>query len=201
MNIKLKLAIKKIMCPISVIRHRIKHREGFLYIGKGTKIVNTENMFFGKNVSIMPDNMLFCHTPSSKLVLGTGVELGMYSRIGCLNYIEIGNNVITGPHVFIADYNHEYKDPLKPIKFQGNCVTKSIEHHEGGVHIGEDSWIGTNVVISGTISIGKHCVIGANSVVTHDIPDYSVAVGMPCKVIKRYNFELGTWEKIVNETD
>ena len=51
--------------------------------------------------------------------------------------------------------------------------------------IGDDTWIGTNVVIAGTVEIGKHCVIGANSVVTHDIPDYSVAVGCPAKVIKK----------------
>ena len=55
----------------------------------------------------------------------------------------------------------------------------------GGVSIGDDTWIGTNVVIAGTVEIGKHCVIDANSVVTHDIPDYSVVAGCPARVIKQ----------------
>lgn len=62
------------------------------------------------------------------------------------------------------------------------------------VHIGDGSWLGTHVVIAGNITIGKHCVIGANSVVTKDIPDYSVAVGIPAKVVKRYNFDTKCWE-------
>ena len=65
----------------------------------------------------------------------------------------------------------------------------------GGVSIGDDTWIGTNVVIVGTVEIGKHCVIGANRVVTHDIPDYCVAAGSPCKVLKRYNMVTREWEK------
>jgi acetyltransferase-like isoleucine patch superfamily enzyme len=63
--------------------------------------------------------------------------------------------------------------------------------------IGEGSWLGENVCVIGA-SIGKHCVIGANSVVTKDIPDYSVAVGIPAKVIKKYNFNKCEWEKIIN---
>lgn len=61
----------------------------------------------------------------------------------------------------------------------------SARFNRGGVSIGDDTWIGTNVVIAGTVEIGKHCVIGANSVVTHDIPDYSVVAGCPARVIKQ----------------
>ena len=63
------------------------------------------------------------------------------------------------------------------------------------VEIGDGSWIGENVCIIGA-SVGKHCIIGANAVVTHDIPDYSIAVGSPAKVVKFYNFENNTWERI-----
>lgn len=58
--------------------------------------------------------------------------------------------------------------------------------------IGEGSWIGENVCVIGA-SVGRHCVIGANAVVTKDIPDYSVAVGAPARVIKKYNFNRGAW--------
>lgn len=65
------------------------------------------------------------------------------------------------------------------------------------VIIGEGSWLGTNVVVVGKVRIGKHCVIGANSVVTKDIPDYSVAVGIPAKVIKKYDFANEEWVKVL----
>ena len=66
----------------------------------------------------------------------------------------------------------------------------------GIVEIGEGSWLGHNACVLGA-SIGKHCVIGANSVVTHDIPDYSVAVGSPAKIIRRYDSTTKTWRSFV----
>lgn len=129
MNIK--MFVKKVLCPIQCMRFGIKNRSGFLYIGARCKIVNAANIYFGKNISIMPDNMLVCHN-NGKIVLGDEVEIGMYSRIGCRNYIEIGNNVFTGPHVFIADYNHEYRNPDIPIKFQGNKIISSLKFENGG---------------------------------------------------------------------
>lgn len=62
--------------------------------------------------------------------------------------------------------------------------------------IGDQTFIGMHAVILPGVLIGKHCVIGANSVVTDNIPDYSVAVGVPAKVIKKYNWKTGEWEKI-----
>ena len=61
------------------------------------------------------------------------------------------------------------------------------------VEIGEGSWIGTKAVIVGDVKIGRHCVIGAGSVVTKDVPDYSIVVGSPAKVIKHYDFTKGEW--------
>ena len=190
--------IKKILCPIQCLRYRIKNHDGHLYIGKACKIVNAGNMIFGKDVSIMPYTMLVCHQ-GGQITFGEGSEIGMYSRIASQGKINIGKNVFSGPHIFIADYNHEYCDSEKPIKFQGKLIKSTPEFERGGVLIGDDTWIGTNVVIAGTIKIGKHCVIGANSVVTTDIPDYSVAVGSPCKVIKKYNKNSGLWEKCSSE--
>lgn len=120
MNIK--TCIKKILCPLQCIRFHIKHRDGFMYIGKACKVDNPKNMYFGKNVSIMPYNMLVGLGEQYELVIGNNVEIGMFSRIGCANHIEIGDNVITGPHVFITDFNHEYRDVELPIKEQGNWI-------------------------------------------------------------------------------
>ena len=62
------------------------------------------------------------------------------------------------------------------------------------ITIGDGTWIGRNSIVIGC-SIGKHCVIGANSVVKHDIPDYCVAAGIPARIIKRYDFETQAWRK------
>lgn len=190
-----KKIIKTVLYPIRCLQFGIKNKKGFIYIGVRSKLVNAKRMLFGSNVSIMPDNMLVCLNDKCNLIIGDGVEIGMYSRIGCLNYVEIGDNVFTGPHVFIADYNHEYRNIDVPIKAQGNMVVPRYEFSGGGIRIGADTWIGTNSVIVGTVTVGKHCVIGANSVVTHDIPDYCVAVGSPCRVVKKNNFETNSWEK------
>jgi acetyltransferase-like isoleucine patch superfamily enzyme len=62
------------------------------------------------------------------------------------------------------------------------------------VTIGDGAWLGENVCIVGA-SVGRNCVIGANAVVTKNIPDHCIATGIPAKIIKRYNFELNDWQK------
>ena len=114
----------------------------------------------------------------------------MFSRIACIKEVSIGKNTITGPNLFISDYNHAYLDVSKPICFQGTTPPNK------SVIIDDDCWIGANVVIIGNVHIGKHCVVGASSVVTKDIPDYCVAIGNPARVIKKYNFKKKQWEKI-----
>ena len=115
-----------------------------------------------------------------------GTEIGMFSRVASLGFIEFGKNIITGPNVFISDYNHKYEDVNKSIKEQGNSFI-SCDFGKANISIGDDCWLGTNVVIVGNVKIGRHCVIGANSVVTKDIPDYCLAIGAPCKIVKKYN--------------
>lgn len=82
------------------------------------------------------------------------------------------------PNVYITDCDHEYRNIDVPVIEQG------IVQKGQAVSIGDGSYIGINTVIVGNVKIGKHCVIGANSVVTKDVPDYSVAVGIPARVIK-----------------
>lgn len=81
--------------------------------------------------------------------------------------------------MYITDCDHEYRDINVPVIDQG------IVRRGQMVSIGEGSYIGINAVIVGNVKIGKHCVIGANSVVTKDVPDYCVAVGSPARVIKK----------------
>jgi len=98
--------------------------------------------------------------------------------------IDIGNDVWTGHYVYITDQNHGYENVDLPISQQTQA--------ERFVTIGDGSWIGAGSVILPGAKIGKHVAIGANSVVTGEIPDFSVAVGAPARVIKRYASD-GQW--------
>ena len=97
--------------------------------------------------------------------------------------IHIGDDVWTGHHVYITDQNHGYEDVSRPISAQAQP--------ERPVKIGDGSWIGAGSMILPGATIGRHVTIGANSVVTGEIPDWSVAVGAPARVIRRYDADRG----------
>lgn len=145
----------------------------------------------GNSVIIRPSTRVYAGNSNSLVEFEDGTEIGEHSTISSCNRIIFGKDVLTGPHIFVADHNHEYIDPSIPVSEQGVRCKPSDE-----VVIGEGSWLGTNVVVVGNVHIGKHCVIGANSVVTKDIPDYSVAAGIPAKVIKRYDLEKNVWVRV-----
>jgi acetyltransferase-like isoleucine patch superfamily enzyme len=122
------------------------------------------------------------------LEIGEGSIIGHFNHIYCTKNIKIGKYVLTADKVYISDNLHGYSDIAKPIMKQ-SIIQK------GAVEIGDGSWLGENVCVLGA-KIGRNCVIGANSVVTHDIPDYCVAAGLPAKIIKRYNQRSNLWENV-----
>lgn len=121
------------------------------------------------------------------------VFIGDRTRIGMGNTligpVTIGNDIRLAQNVVLSGLNHSYQDVSQPIHTQG--VTTAP------ITIEDETWIGANVVIVAGVTIGKHCIIAAGSVVTKSIPPYSVAVGNPARVIKKYNTESNTWEKVV----
>tara|TARA_B100000902_G_scaffold18397_1_gene22046 strand:+ start:614 stop:1201 length:588 start_codon:yes stop_codon:yes gene_type:complete len=123
-----------------------------------------------------------------KIQIDDGVYIGRFSHIVSVSSIKIGKNVLISDKVYISDNLHEYRDINIPIKNQ-----KILE--KNNVSIGNNTWLGENTCVIGA-SIGNHCVIGANSVVLSDIADYSIAVGSPARVIKKYDFKTKNWEKV-----
>lgn len=121
------------------------------------------------------------------------VIIGNNSRIGIGNVIigpvTIGNNVILAQNIVVSGLNHNYTDVNKPIYLQGETV--------GMITLEDDCWIGANAVITAGITVGKHSVVSGGAVVTKDIPPFSVAVGNPARVIKKYNFDTKIWETII----
>lgn len=178
---------------ITFIKIRCNHLKcgGANYIGFDVKIVNRGCIKFGSNVTVRPSTCIYANETKSLVCLSDGVEIGNHSTISSVNEVVFEKYVLTGPHVFVSDHNHEYRNVKLPVDKQG-----IMSQMDSKVIIGEGSWLGTNVVVVGNVCIGKHCVIGANSVVTKDIPDYSVAAGIPAKVIKKYDFEKEEWVRV-----
>ncbi|MCD8739495.1 acyltransferase [Mucilaginibacter roseus] len=120
------------------------------------------------------------------------VSIGENSLIGMGNVIigpvRIGNNVIFAQNIVASGLNHEYRDVNQPIHAQKILVAPIV--------VEDDCWIAANSVITSGVTIGKHSVVAAGAVVTKDIPPYSVAVGNPARVIKRYDFELNDWVRV-----
>jgi acetyltransferase-like isoleucine patch superfamily enzyme len=148
--------------------HNTIMNERYIRIGSGTMI--------GPGVTLSAGMV-----PGQKCMFDPVVEIGDRCLIGKGSgivghlQIRIGDDVWTGHHVYITDQNHGYSDPNLPISQQ--------TQPERPVTIGNGSWIGHGSVILPGTQIGAHVVIGANSVVTGVIPDYSVAVGAPARVI------------------
>lgn len=122
--------------------------------------------------------------PGQEMVTDPVVEIGDRTLIGRGSHIvghfsiRIGDDIQTGPYVYVTDQNHVYEDPDLPVGRQWPV--------ESAVEIGSGSWLGTGVVVLPGARIGRNAVIGAGSVVTGEVPDLSVAVGAPARVVKRY---------------
>ncbi len=113
----------------------------------------------------------------SVVTIGDRCLIGKGSGIVGHDHVEIGDDVFTGHHVYITDANHGYDDPSLPI---GRQFAPSRP-----VRIGDGSWLGHGTIVLPGATIGAHVVIGAGSVVTGDLPDFSVAVGNPARVVRR----------------
>ncbi|MEI8011094.1 MAG: acyltransferase [Candidatus Omnitrophota bacterium] len=120
-----------------------------------------------------------------ELVIGDGCGIGDFNHITAVRSVVIGKNVLTGNGVYIADNSHGFDDVNVPVMHQPVVF-------KGAVRIGDGSWIGEHACIIG-VNVGRHCIIGANAVVTHDIPDHCVAVGAPARVIKKYDHAARQW--------
>lgn len=127
-----------------------------------------------------------CFTP--RIILHDGVSIQQNLHLTCAKRVEIGENTAIAANVTITDIHHPYDDINVPIERQDLKVKEVI--------IGGDCKIYNNVVILPGVHIGKHATIGANSVVTNNLPGFCVAVGNPARVVKKYDFENKKWIRL-----
>ena len=133
------------------------------------------------------------HVPDNDPVvtIGDRVLLGRGSGIVGHRSVAIGNGVFTGHHVYVTDANHGYEDVHETIGRQF-AASKPVA-------IGAGSWLGHGSIVLPGASVGEHVAVGAGSVVTGELPSYSVAVGNPARVIRRYDTERAEWIRVLNE--
>lgn len=182
--------------PIRLLKaffYKLKfQRFGWLsYINKPLRIDGAKRISVGNKCNIQYKTWLAARPLTGLgtccLVIEDGCTIGHFNHIYATHSVILHKNVLTADKVYISDNLHGYEDIDIPVHQQPIV-------QNGEVEIGEGSWLGENVCVLGA-KIGKHCVIGANSVVTKDLPDYCVAVGSPAKVIKRYDFNTNSWKK------
>jgi acetyltransferase-like isoleucine patch superfamily enzyme len=181
----------------SVLAYRVLARPFFGRFGRDVRVVwplrivgakhcefaDGVTLQYGAYVAVLPSPQ----SPAPVLRFGAGTMVGNFAHLICTRRIEIGEKVLIADRVYISDNLHDYRDIGRPVMDQPLRQTAVVA-------IGAGSWIGENVCIVGA-RIGVHCTIGANSVVTRDIPDHCVAAGAPAVPLRRYCFETARWRR------
>ena len=145
--------------------------EHFIAIGAGTLI----GPFVTMSAGMVPGQDL---GPLPVLRIGDRCVIGRGSHLVAHHSLVIGDDVFTGPYVYVTDQNHGYEDPDEPIGRQMPL--------NAAVSIGSGSWLGTGAVVLPGASIGRNVVVAAGSVVRGTVPDRCVVAGVPAKVIRQY---------------
>jgi acetyltransferase-like isoleucine patch superfamily enzyme len=118
---------------------------------------------------------------AGRISIGAGSLLNLNVMVAAVEGVVIGEHCMLANGCLITDGNHRFDDRNKPVPWQGFTS-------KGPVTIGDNVWLGANVVVTNGVTIGRRSVIGANSVVTTDIPEFSVAAGAPARVLKQVSY-------------
>lgn len=145
------------------------------------RIVSPERLVRGNDVYL--DHGVYIHCGHASwcpgqggVSLGRGTYIGPYSVLFGMGEIEVGEDVMISPHVTITSVEHPIDDASRPMYQQPRIY--------GRVTIGDDVYVGSGAVVTPGVTIGRGAVIGAGAVVTHDVPEYAVALGVPARVVR-----------------
>ena len=172
--------------------------EVFGHVGKDARILplrlltNPQKISIGDHVLIREGARLeaithyrgVSYTP--EIVIDAGTQIELDAHIGAARSIHIGKKVMIAGRVTILDHDHDYRNPLQPPIDQPLDVSPVV--------IEDGAWLGENCVICKGVTVGRHAVVGANAVVTRDVPPWSVVAGVPARLVKFYSQISGRWE-------
>ncbi len=155
-------------------------------VGKKLLLLNPKGVVCGKKVRIMSGFRIECHH-GGNIKIGNDVSIGQNLHlVSGGGTLKIGDHVTISGNVFISNLTHSYENI--------DIHALNQEHIIEQVQIGDCSFIGFGVCILPGTKLGKNVIVGANSVVKGEFPDYSVIAGVPARIIKKYNFEKQIWE-------
>lgn len=180
---KLKLLIHRIYIKIKILEYSILSRHRFqikspIYLGKGFLISSdiTESQLLIKQNCRIRDNFHIYLGNGGFLSIGENCFFNNNCSINCLSEIEIGNDNQFGESVLIYDHNHNFRDKTQLVSAQGYTI--------GKIKIGNNCWIGSNVVILKDVTIGDNVIIGAGCIIHKSIPANSVVMNHQNLLIK-----------------
>ena len=171
------------------IQNAFPHIGSNCYIGRLHNLKGTEHISIGNNVSILDSTILtaidnyFGKKYNPEIIIEDNVIINPFNHITCINKIHIGTGTLTGKYVTITDNSHgtsSYNEVL-------SAPLHRPLYSKGPVIIGKNVWIGDKSTILPGVTIGDGAVIGANSVITKDVPTFSIVAGNPAKIIKKLN--------------
>lgn len=184
------MSLIKYVWALRAVMYKIRFKSigNLSYIGKPTFLLGTKNINIGNKVRIYPGVRMESHGESGGIIIQDNVSIGQNFHIISKDIdLVIGKDTTISGNVLITNTDHDYKEIGKHIMDQNDIVQKTS--------IGENCFIGYGVGIQAGTILGKHCVVGANSVVRGIFPDYCVIAGAPAKIIRQYNEYTGEWER------
>ncbi|PHM66218.1 exopolysaccharide biosynthesis protein [Xenorhabdus stockiae] len=164
--------------------YKYVYKKNISFYWSDIKIINYCCMKIGDNFQAGRSCWLEAVNNSSELIIGDNVVIADWVHIAALNKVTISSGCLMGSKVFITDHFH---GKTTDISIHSLPPNDRQPYSKGPVFIDENVWIGDGVAILPNVKIGRGSIIGSNSVVTKDIPPYSIAVGIPAKVIQSSN--------------
>lgn len=164
--------------------------------GSMVQILGMDNISIGQGTLVSDGAWLNVCSPAtgSRIDIGKCVQVGRYSMLNSGGSLELGDYCLLGVHVVISNSDHVFDDVTLPYVDQGARLG-------GKTIIGDNCWLASNVCLVGSVTIGRGSVVGAGSVVFHDVEPFSVIVGNPGRVVKMYNPVTHAWEKVTTQED
>jgi acetyltransferase-like isoleucine patch superfamily enzyme len=151
--------------------------------GKGIRLGSRVQVWRNARLEALPTT-----AGQGTITLEDDVMLQPYAHLAAVKSVQLGRGVMCGSHVYISDHDHDFANPDEPAISNNRVIAAPVA-------IGDYTWLGENVVVLKGVEIGEHCVIGAGSIVTRSIPPYSVAVGAPARVVRRFDHQQKRWVK------